>query len=368
MNQDNNPNEPLNQNRANPRLLHQHDNPPRFQKIKKVLPSLLVIVGFIIMSNMFQELRAQKIVLQAELEELKNTQMASQRQISEDSRSISRNYLIELEELKKNITVAINNRDQTQKQTEEALRRESHDLKVELDEVKKSLTTHMQNSETFKKDLIASVTNEKIQMQQQLDRYKSENQDLKIELQEFKKGLETQITRETLAAVRSENEKLQKEVAFLRESTRKYEEIHTEQDQKLREFERNVMSEMMRFSHQESGKVNPSQNSTDASEYAQKRIPPVVIHAAMFPSGEFMFGPPPIVRQNCIRNIIKFEKPFSSQPKVVVSISKFSGGDFENADVNAENITIYGFELVCCGWKGNPVNRYFANWFAYESS
>jgi len=161
MNQDNNPNEPLNQNRANPRLLHQHDNPPRFQKIKKVLPSLLVIVGFIIMSNMFQELRAQKIVLQAELEELKNTQMASQRQISEDSRSISRNYLIELEELKKNITVAINNRDQTQKQTEEALRRESHDLKVELDEVKKSLTTHMQNSETFKKDLIASVTNEK---------------------------------------------------------------------------------------------------------------------------------------------------------------------------------------------------------------
>jgi len=320
---------------------------------------------------MFQELRAQKIVLQAELEELKNTQMASQRQISEDSRSISRNYLIELEELKKNITVAINNRDQTQKQTEEALRRESHDLKVELDEVKKSLTTHMQNSETFKKDLIASVTNEKIQMQQQLDGYKSENQDLKIELQEFKKGLETQITRETLAAVRSENEKLQKEVAFLRESTRKYEEIHTEQDQKLRELERNVMSEMTRFSHQESGKVVPSQNGTDASEYAQKRTAP-----GLFPNPDlttgFMFGPPRIVQQKCIRNIIKFEKPFSSQPKVVVSISRFTISTFENnfsdVDVKAENITIYGFELVGCGWNCNPINHYFANWFAYESS
>jgi len=220
MNQDNNPNQPLVQNRANPQLLHQHDNPPRFQRLKQMLPSFLVIVGFLMMINMIQELRTQNHILQGELEEFKmefRAQIVNQRQAPEDLRSAGENYQAELEELKKIIT---SKADQMQIQFEEAFRKGNQDLKVELEEIKNSLRTQIMNVEELKKNILTSAIGKIDQIQRQIDGCKLGDLGLKAELQESKKSLETQETQNSYESLKSKLRRSDPETISLLKSLR----------------------------------------------------------------------------------------------------------------------------------------------------
>ncbi len=71
----------------------------------------------------------------------------------------------------------------------------------------------------------------------------------------------------------------------------------------------------------------------------------------------------------CLRQTIKFERSFSKEPKLVVSLTMIDSSSSANLRLEAhpENIAVDGFDLVCCTWADSIIYAFDATWTAYEN-
>lgn len=69
-----------------------------------------------------------------------------------------------------------------------------------------------------------------------------------------------------------------------------------------------------------------------------------------------------------IREEMKFKKPFSKAPKVIISWNMIDTEHSINLRLkaSAEKITVDGFEFVVCTWAESIVHGFHATWTAYE--
>jgi len=130
------------------------------------------------------------------------------------------------------------------------------------------------------------------------------------------------------------------EITSLRTNVMNYEE----KQQQLEKLQKDTQRELMRVGHQESGQMSQSW-----------RVAPN-------PLG---FG----MDRRCMRQAMKFERPFSKQPKFIVSFTMIDSEKSKNLRLEAfaENITVDGFVFVCCTWAESIVHGFTTTWTAYEN-
>jgi len=107
----------------------------------------------------------------------------------------------------------------------------------------------------------------------------------------------------------------------------------------------------------ESGKAFPDQDGVTTPKYANNRTFEDLNNVDW---------------QNCVRNIVKFEKSFSSLPEVIITLPMFPSptnmqSNF-NIEIATEKITTHRFEIIGCTWNYSRSWNYFSQWTATESS
>ncbi|MEJ6397547.1 H-type lectin domain-containing protein [Yoonia sp. 208BN28-4] len=86
----------------------------------------------------------------------------------------------------------------------------------------------------------------------------------------------------------------------------------------------------------------------------------VVLFSDFADDGEMWSGDGPRVR----RHEVSFSEPYHVPPSVTVSMSMFdmSSSTNQRADIQAENITTSGFEIVFRTWEDTKIARVRAAW------
>jgi len=68
-----------------------------------------------------------------------------------------------------------------------------------------------------------------------------------------------------------------------------------------------------------------------------------------------------------MRDVVRFEQKYTSNPVVQVSISMwdFDHGSNQRADISAQNVSQHGFDLVFKTWGDTRIARIRADWTAF---
>lgn len=75
------------------------------------------------------------------------------------------------------------------------------------------------------------------------------------------------------------------------------------------------------------------------------------------------------IGDRCMRKAVKFERPFSKEPMFIIGFTIIDSDSSRHLRLkaHAENVSVNGFEFVCCTWSDTIIYAFNATWTAFEN-